>query len=46
MYELIVKIDGEEYSSGEFYSKRKALMHLEWLYEKEEIANDVEAWIE
>lgn len=42
----MVKIDGEEYSCGEFYSKRKAVEYLEWLYEHEEIDNNVESWIE
>ena len=46
MYEIVVKIDGEEYSYGEFKSKRKAEMILEDLYETKEIESHVEAWIE
>lgn len=46
MYEIIVEINGEEYSYGEFNSKRRAESFLEDLYETKEIASAVEAWIE
>lgn len=46
MYEIIVEINGEEYSYGEFNSKRRAESFLEDLYETKEIASDVEARIE
>ena len=46
MYEIIVEINGEEYSYGEFNSKRRAESFLEDLYETKEIASDIEAWIE
>ena len=46
MYEVVVEINGEEYSFGEFNSKRRAESFLENLYETKEIDSDVEAWIE
>ena len=46
MYEIIVEIKGEEYSYGEFNSKRMAESFLEDLYETSQIDSDVEAWIE
>lgn len=46
MYEIIVMMDGEEYSYGEFNSKKRAESYLEDLYETKEINSDVEAWIE
>ena len=46
MYEIIVEINGEEYSYGEFNSKRRTESFLEDLYETKEIDSDVEAWIE
>ncbi|MGL4865123.1 MAG: hypothetical protein ACRCZO_07720 [Cetobacterium sp.] len=46
MYEIIVEINGEEYSYGEFNSKRRAESFLEDLYETRQIESDVEAWIE
>ena len=46
MYEIIVEINGEEYSFGEFNSKKRAESFLENLYETKEIGGDVEAWIE
>ena len=46
MYEIIVEINGEEYSFGEFNSKRRAETFLEDLYETKEIDGDAEAWVE
>lgn len=46
MYEIVVEINGAEYSFGEFNSKKRAESFLENLYETKEIASDVEAWIE
>lgn len=46
MYEVIVEINGEEYTCGEFNSKKRAESFLENLYETKEIDSDVEAWIE
>ncbi|MGL5280081.1 MAG: hypothetical protein ACRC8M_13610 [Cetobacterium sp.] len=46
MYEIIVMLDGEEYSYGEFKSKNRAESYLEDLYETKEIESDIEAWIE
>ncbi|MGL5596024.1 MAG: hypothetical protein ACRDDH_18985 [Cetobacterium sp.] len=46
MYEIIVEINGAEYSFGEFNSKKRAESFLENLYETKEIASDVEVWIE
>jgi len=46
MYEIIVEINGEEYSFGEFNSKRRAETFLEDLYETKEIDGDAKAWVE
>ena len=46
MFEIIAEINGEEYSFGEFNSKKRAESFLENLYETKEIASDAEAWIE
>ncbi|MGL5935234.1 MAG: hypothetical protein ACRCZI_06385 [Cetobacterium sp.] len=46
MYEIIVERNGEEYSYGEFNSKRRAESFLEDLYETKQIEDDAEAWIE
>ena len=46
MFEIIVEINGEEYSFGEFNSKKRAESFLEDLYETKQIASDVEAWVE
>ena len=46
MYDIIVAIKGEEYSFGEFNSKKRAESFLENLYETKEIASDAAAWIE
>ncbi|MGL4652469.1 hypothetical protein [Cetobacterium sp.] len=46
MYEVIVEVNGEEYSFGEFYSKRRAENFLEDLYETKQIESDAEAWVE
>ena len=45
MYEIIVMMNEEEYSYGEFNSKKRAESYLEDLYDTKEIASDVEAWI-
>lgn len=46
MYEIIVEINGAEYSFGGFNSKKRAESFLEDLYETKQIASDAEAWIE
>lgn len=46
MYEVIVMMDGEEYSYGEFNSKKRAESYLEDLYETKQIDSCIEAWIE
>lgn len=46
MFEIIVEINGEEYSFGEFNSKKRAESFLEDLYETKQIVSDAEAWVE
>lgn len=46
MYEVVMKLNGEECSCGEFYSKEKAIWFIENLYDKEEIDSETEIWIE
>lgn len=46
MYEVIIKVDKEEYTCGEFYTKRGAENYLENLYETKIIDSDIESWIE
>lgn len=46
MCELIVLIDGEEFSYGEFYNQKSAERFLDNLYETKEIDSDIEAWVE